>query len=152
MARMRVAWTTGWLALSVACGTASTPETYGFTAPPMLALVSRDSALQVAVRTSPQPPTRGEQSVEYTISDTTGAPASGLTLVVVPWMPAMGHGTAVTPVVSETAPGTYRIADVDFFMPGQWVLRTTISGPTGSDAAADGGSPSDYVEPSFEIP
>ncbi|MGA3120903.1 MAG: FixH family protein [Polyangiaceae bacterium] len=150
---MRIGWIAGWLALSVACGTASTPETVGFTAPPMLALVSRDSAFQIAVRTSPQPPTRGEQSVEYAISSaTTGAPASGLTLVVVPWMPAMGHGTAVTPVVSETIPGTYLLANVDFFMPGQWVLRTTISGPPGSDAAADGGSPSDYVEPSFEIP
>ncbi|MGD0677261.1 MAG: FixH family protein [Polyangiaceae bacterium] len=149
---MRALATTACLGLFAACGTASVPETTGFTAPPMLSLTSRDATYQIGVRTSPQPPTRGEQSVEYTILDATGGPATGLTLVVVPWMPSMGHGTAVTPVVSETTPGTYLIADVDFFMPGQWVLRTTILGPPGSEASADSDIPSDYVQPSFEIP
>jgi hypothetical protein len=136
--------------LLAACSSAPAPS--GFPAQPAQTLGSRTAALSVAVRTSPQPPTRGNLSVEYTITDAaTGKPASGLSLAVVPWMPVMGHGTSVTPSVSEAAPGTYVIANVDLFMPGVWVIRTTISGASG-DSAAAAGVASDYVGPTFEIP
>ena len=87
------------------------------------------------MRTSPQPPTRGNQNVELTITDpATGKPLAGLTLHVVPWMPVMDHGTSVAPSVAETTPGTYLISNVDLFMPGQWALRTNISGVSGVEA------------------
>jgi hypothetical protein len=96
---------------------------------------------------SPSVPTRGEQSVEYRVTDAaTGTPAAGLSLSVVPWMPAMGHGAAVVPTVSEAAAGVYVVTNVAWVMPGQWVLRTTIAGD------GDAGAASDYVEPSFEVP
>ncbi len=117
-----------------------------------MTLPSKSQLLSIAVRTAPQPPTRGEQSAEYTISDPqTGQPLSGLTLDVVPWMPVMQHGTSVVPSVSETKPGTYVISNVDLFMPGLWELRTTITG-LGADAEADAGALSDYVGPEFQIP
>ncbi|MDP9035109.1 MAG: FixH family protein [Myxococcota bacterium] len=126
----------------------------GFSGQPFAALSSKGGAYQVSVRTSPQPPSRGQVSAEYTIVSTeTRAPASGLSLTVVPWMPAMGHGASVVPSVAESSAGTYVVTDVDLFMPGHWVLRTTLS-PAAAEAGTgdDAGLPTDYVEPSFEIP
>jgi hypothetical protein len=128
----------------------SAPE--NFAGPPLASMPSRAGEYEVAIRTSPAVPSQGEQSVEYTITDSaSGQPASGLSLAVVPWMPAMGHGTSVVPAVAETSQGVYVATPVDWFMPGQWVLRTTI---TAADAGldGDGGVAGDYVEPSCEIP
>jgi hypothetical protein len=133
-----------------ACSSASAPA--GFPAQPIQTLSSKMQQLSVAVRTSPQPPTRGDQNIEYSITDrSTGKPLAGLTLGVVPWMPVMGHGASIVPSVTETAPGTYLIANVDLFMAGEWVLRTMISGRVG-DAGGDAGIVNDYVEPAFDIP
>jgi YtkA-like len=110
-----------------------------------MSLASDSGELHFDVRTSPtQPPTRGQQSVQLVITDSSGAPAKGLVLDTTPWMPAMGHGASVTPSVSETTPGTYVIEDVDMFMPGTWELRTTI--------ASAGSNTADHVAPSFQIP
>lgn len=150
----------GWCSLALApfaCGSAPAPA--GFGAQPYVTVMSQTKHFSVAVRTDPQPPTRGDQSVEFTIADaTTGAAETGLALNVVPWMPVMGHGTSVVPSVAEPSPGVYRIANVDLFMAGLWALKTTISAPadrsdSGADAApAAVGVLGDYVEPSFQIP
>jgi YtkA-like len=85
-------------------------------------------ALKVEVRTSPQPPAAGNLVVELTLTDPAGAPKDGLVLSVVPWMPAMGHGTSITPEVTPKGGGVYVITNVSLFMPGDWELRTSISG------------------------
>jgi hypothetical protein len=140
----------GALGFVAGCASSAPPATFGVE--PIMTLMSKSAQLSVAVRTAPQPPTRGDQSAEYAITDAaTGAPVSGLTLSVVPWMPAMLHGTSVVPTVRETKPGLYVISDVDLFMAGLWELRTTITGSSG-DAGADAGAISDYVAPQFEIP
>jgi hypothetical protein len=137
--------------LGMGCGTAPAPTTEGFSAQATESLTSKAAQYQVAIFTSPHPPSRGISSVKYTItSSATGAPASGLALDIVPWMPTMGHGTSTVPSITETSPGVYLATDVNLFMPGQWVLRTTITGAPGD--AGDAGSTSDYVEPSFDIP
>jgi len=138
-------------ALGIGCGTAPPPTTEGFSTQAIESLTSKAAQYQVAIRTSPHPPSRGMLSVEYTIAwSATGAPASGLVLDIVPWMPTMGHGTSTLPSISETSPGVYLATALNLFMPGLWVLRTTITGAPGD--AADAGSTSDYVEPSFDIP
>jgi hypothetical protein len=138
-------------ALGMGCGTEPPPPTEGFSAQATESLTSKATRFQVAIRTSPHPPSRGMLSVEYTISSSaTGAPASGLALDIVPWMPTMGHGTSTIPSISETAPGVYLATELNLFMPGLWVLRTTIAGAP--DDAGDAGPASDYVEPSFDIP
>jgi hypothetical protein len=140
--------------IGVGCGAAPATATQGFSGQPLLAMPSKGGQYQVAIRTSPQPPSRGQLGVEYTITSTeSAAPASGLALTVVPWMPAMGHGTSVVPSVTESSPGTYVVTNVALFMPGQWVLRTTLSTePAEAGNATDAGLTNDYVEPSFEIP
>jgi len=102
---------------------------------------SASGALTVVINGNPSPPAQGEDTFEMAITDSQGVPVTGLTLTVVPWMPAMGHGTSTVPTVSESPPGTYVIGDVDLFMAGVWQLRTAISGPVTDD-----------VTPSFDIP
>jgi hypothetical protein len=130
-----------WLAL-VACGSSPPQKDADFPAQPLMTLTSDSGHLRVEVRTSPQqPPTRGISRVEFVVRDAaTSETRSGLTLDTVTWMPAHNHGASVVPTVAETAPGTYVLSDVDFFMSGTWELVTNIS-PN-----------SDHVAPSFQIP
>ncbi len=96
--------------------------------------------LNVAVRSSPQPPVRGLTNFQLTVTDADGNAVSGLQLSVVPWMPQMGHGTSVTPVVKDVGDGVYQVTDVYLFMAGLWELRTNIAGAM-----------SDSVAPQFQI-
>ncbi|MGH7438728.1 MAG: FixH family protein [Polyangiaceae bacterium] len=140
-----------WIVLALA-GCSSVAPPAGFLAQPAETLRSQSQRLSVAVYTSPQPPTRGDQSVKYLIANVdSGKPASGLALHVVPWMPEHGHGASIVPSVTETAPGTYVISNVDLFMAGEWELRTTITAAP-ADSGEDGGIASDYVDPTFQIP
>jgi hypothetical protein len=123
-----------------------------FPAESLLTLSSMSGELRVDVRTSPQPPMRGGQSAQLTITNASGAPVSGLSLSVLPWMPVMGHGTSVVPTAGEMAPGVYGIDNIYFSMPGLWALRTTISLPTGQPTDTGTSASTDYVEPQFEIP
>jgi hypothetical protein len=127
---------------SVGCGPdPDLSESATFPSSPLMTMPTKSAKLSVAVRTAPdQPPSRGVLAVEYNVNDEGGNPMNGLTFDVVPWMPEMGHGASTTPTVSNAGPGRYVISNVEFFMPGQWVLRTTITG------AAE-----DSITPSFEI-
>ncbi len=92
----------------------------------------------MAVFTNPQPPTVGSVAVRYVITDSASKkPVDGLSLTIVPWMPAMGHGTSVVPLVSPAGTGVYNLSNVYLFMAGQWQLRTTIGGGTSDSAAPE---------------
>ncbi len=120
-----------------ACGS-SPSVAQGFGTTPLVTVTSASGALQLDVFTNPQPPTDGNVEVRYVITDVGSAqPAEGLSLAVVPWMPAMGHGTSVVPVVSAAGAGVYNLTNVYLFMPGQWQLRTAISGGATDSAAPD---------------
>lgn len=108
-----------------------------FPATPLMTVTSSSGALVLAVRTSPQPPSVGTDEVQYTITKASdGTPVDGLTVVVTPVMPSMGHGTAETTVTAE-GNGVYLVSGVYLFMQGVWALNTTISGPMSDDAAPD---------------
>jgi YtkA-like len=107
----------------------------------MIAPSTLGTGLAVEVRTSPQPPARGTIAVQLTVIDATSrAPLDGLTIRVVPWMPAHDHGTSLVPTVKAEGQGKYLVSDVDLFMPGHWELQTTLSGPL-----------ADYVAPAFDV-
>jgi hypothetical protein len=111
----------------VACGGGAT-EASGFPAQPYAAATSDSGALDILVRTNPQPPARGSNDVELTIAKgTDGSPAQGLTVGVQTWMPAMNHGSS-TPTVTEEGGGKYLVSDVYLYMPGTWQLLVTFSG------------------------
>lgn len=141
------------LATSAACSS-STPnvDSSEYPAEALVTATSASGALTVAVRTAPnQPPVAGSAAAQLVVTyASTGAPASGLTVTVVPWMPAMGHGQSATTSVVETPAlsGTYIVTGLDFIMSGEWELRTSFTG-----TALDGGSSpfTDSVNPSFSV-
>ncbi|MFT3768234.1 MAG: FixH family protein [Minicystis sp.] len=131
--RARFPWIAGALALvALGCGAPETSATGAqgtFPEAPYATLMTESGTLALAVRTAPaQPPPRGEIAVEYTLATPAGAPRDGLDLTVAPWMPEMGHGASVEPVVEAVGEGRYRISNLLLYMPGRWELRTTIAG------------------------
>jgi YtkA-like protein len=103
---------------------------------------STSGLLTVSARTlDDQPPTRGANPFDIeVVRAEDGAAVEGLALTLTPWMPAMGHGTSVRPVVSDVGAGHYLAENVYLFMPGLWELRLELDGPLRDDAA-----------PSFQI-
>ncbi|HZL16577.1 MAG TPA: FixH family protein [Polyangia bacterium] len=118
-----------------------------FSGPASETVTAADGAVTIAVRWSWSPPVVGYDAGELTLTDANGAPMSGYTLSVVPWMPAHGHGASVAPTVNETSPGVYVAAPLDFYMSGNWQLLTTITGPADAAAAFH-----DSAQPSVDIP
>jgi len=71
---------------------------------------------------------RGLNTIEIVVTGAqSAAPVDNLTIDVVPWMPAMGHGASATPLVSAMGTGVYIASDVSLFMPGTWQLRTSVT-------------------------
>jgi hypothetical protein len=115
------------LALS-ACGQKANAVATNFPDAALLTTPSADGTLTIALRTAPtQPPARGIFTGQFEVTDQNGAPVTGLTIEVTPWMPDMGHGSTL-PTVSEVGDGKYLLEEVNLFMPGLWELRTTITG------------------------
>jgi YtkA-like len=132
--------------LCTACGGEQAPLQTAplvFSGAPAETATSKGGQLLIDIRWSWSPPVVGYDASEMTITDRTGAPATGLTLTIVPWMPAHGHSASVAPTVSETSPGVYVAAPLDFYMSGTWQLLTTITGT---------GSIDDSAQPSVDIP
>jgi len=113
------------------CGGTASDTGAGFPAQALEHVTSAAGAYGIDVRTSPtQPPSAGVLSVELRIVDRAGTPAEGLTLDVVPSMPAHGHGASVKPTVSVKGGGVYVVESVGLYMPGAWQLQTTLQGST----------------------
>jgi hypothetical protein len=123
---------------ALGCSAPEAPEASveeAFPDAPLATLKSANGALSIEIRTSPrQPPGRGISSVEYTITDQANQPKDGLELSVVPWMPAMGHGTSTKPTIEAKGEGRYVASGVTMFMSGGWELRTAITGPLKDNA------------------
>ncbi len=125
-----------------ACSSASAPvEVMGFKAGPLVTTQSATGALSLDVRTSPQPPIQGIEEAQLVITDATGKPVDGLRISVVPWMPAMGHGTSLIPTVEAQGNGVYQVNQLSLFMGGEWELRLAIDGPV-----------QDTANPEFDVP
>jgi YtkA-like len=149
------------LALAIAAagcsGQAAAPTAPALVFPgaPALTLASASGQLNIDLWWSPAQPSVGYDATQLAITDGTGAPVSGLTLTVVPFMPAHGHGASVEPTVSESAPGVYVATPLDFFMAGNWELMTAIArgaGDGGSTDAGAGGAIDDSAEPTVDVP
>lgn len=109
----------------------------GFPSAAAVRVQSDSTRLWIEVRTAPeQPPVHGSNTVELTITDASGTPVDGLTVVVVPWMPSMGHGSTTTPAVSPQGQGKYLVTNVTLQMAGTWELRLTITLPDGGEETA----------------
>jgi hypothetical protein len=135
----------GLAGLLTNCGGSPSPTnaaTTSFPSTPLSLVTSDAKKLDVEVHTAPyQPLVAGEDSVELLVTDTqTGKPVDGLTVTMTPWMPAMGHGASVTPLLTALGGGKYVFTNVSLFMPGEWQLRIAFSGEV-----------EDSVEPTFNV-
>jgi hypothetical protein len=141
--------TAGLAALLLSCAGCSAravgsadPETIVFTSDPYMMTTSDSQLLHIDVRMSPQPPVRGTDAMELTVTDVaSGKPRDDLTVAVNPWMPAMNHGSSAIPTVTPKGGGQYVVTELDLFMPGHWELRTSFSGTT-----------TDHAAPAVDIP
>jgi len=107
-----------------------------FPAEALMSLPSDAGHFVVTVRTSPQPPVRGVDAVQFQVSDSAGAPVDGLAIEAVPWMPAHGHGTSARPKVEPQGAGVYELTNVNLYMAGLWELRSTLQFAEGADTVA----------------
>jgi hypothetical protein len=127
-------------AAATACG--GTPPALdvpaSFPGAPIAVVASDTGALRVELRSFPEPPVRGQNVGQFTVSDASGQPVAGLTLMVLPWMPAHGHGTSVQAIVapSATEMGVFVANPLYLFMSGQWELRMTFDGDLHDTATA----------------
>lgn len=122
-----------------------------FPGAPAATVASASGSLTIDVWWSPAQPIVGYNATQLAISDPNGSPVSGLVLSIVPWMVAHGHGASVQPTVMEISPGTYVATPVDFFMAGQWELRTAITNST-DGGGADGAVVDDTAVPTVNVP
>ena len=119
----------------LACSSAPPPS---FGAQPITSVTSAACGAAFAVYTAPDPPVRGASSVKLVATDASnGTPKAGLALSIVPFMPAMGHGSATDPTVVDQGGGVYVADDVVMAMPGTWQLRTTITGACSDSIVID---------------
>jgi len=102
----------------------------------LVSLPSDAGHFVITVRTSPQPPVRGVDAVQLQIADDAGSPVDGLSIDMVPWMPAHGHGTSTKPQVEPQGGGVYQTTNVNLYMPGLWELRSTLQFAEGADTVA----------------
>ena len=116
--------------LLCACGAAPIdgPASFSTQASQVVSSVSGVLQLQVFEQVD-RPISRGVNSLRLGVqSSDTGVDLHELSLAVTPWMPVMGHGSAVMPTVTPDE-GGFIIDGVSLPMPGQWELRCTFEGP-----------------------
>jgi hypothetical protein len=89
---------------------------------------------------SPAPAIRGNNDwiveIDAMSSGADGAPMDGATLDVSSYMPAHGHYSPITPMITATGTaGEYKISPVNLWMPGLWQTTITVSSATPPDRA-----------------
>lgn len=121
------------------CSSAAASDPRTFSETPASVLTTDAGSYRIAIHSAPDAkPSRGVNALRLVVTKVAdGAPASGLDLDIVPWMPAMGHGASVKPSVrAEAEPGVYTVSNVNLFMPGLWEIRATIAGGADDHATA----------------
>src|SRR5215831_261190 len=119
-------------ALAGCAGDAGAPANDTFSAEPQQVISSDNGTFHIEIWSAPHPAVRGVNRFRLDVTDSAGAPASGLAIAVQPWMPAHGHGTSVVPQVMPLGAGSYEIDQVYFYMAGSWQLRMSFA----NDSAA----------------
>ncbi len=130
------------VAVFAACQTTAASDA-GFPAVALTTATTDDGLLQVALRTSPtQPPPRANAKLDVLVTDAQSKPVDGLTVTVLPWMPAMNHGSDVAPTVTPQGDGHYLAQPLELFMAGTWQLRISLQK----------GAQESHVQPTVDVP
>ncbi|MEO8876875.1 MAG: FixH family protein [Polyangiaceae bacterium] len=77
---------------------------------------------------NPNPAFKGNNAWTIQVVDASGAPVTGATIKVNPYMPDHGHGSSITPqIAAGRDPGTYDITLLNLFMPGIWTVTIVVT-------------------------
>ena len=68
----------------------------------------------------------GGNAFDMIVHDKDDKDVVGADLVIMPWMPSMGHGVVEKPVVTERGGGIYSVSNVNLIMAGHWELRVQV--------------------------
>jgi hypothetical protein len=123
-------WTLLALGVLSCGGPPAAQQGTGFSAQESQVVTGASGLLEVLVyERAGSPVSRGVNSVRYGVRRAGGAALddAALSLEVTPWMPVMGHGSAVVPSV-QAVEGGFVITDLYLAMPGRWELRSDFSG------------------------
>ncbi len=92
-------------------------------------LLSNDGTFIVEWETNPDPiPVNEFFVIDARVLDAgTGSPAADVMLSVDAAMPQHRHGMNHTPAIERVGPGHWRVQDMLFHMPGDWVIYFDIS-------------------------
>lgn len=99
-------------------------------------VASTSGALQVALRSVPDPPVRGQNVGQLTVTDPSGQPVDGVTVEVLPWMPSHGHGTSQAVEVTDQGGGVFITNPLYLFMAGEWLIQMKFQGAIDDTATA----------------
>ncbi len=69
----------------------------------------------------------GKNKISIIVHDKKDNDVPGARLFIQPWMPEMGHGIDIEPVIEEKGGGLYEISNLVLTMPGHWEIRVQIS-------------------------
>jgi len=108
----------------------SAPDVSGIKPPGVQSgLKSNDGAFVVEWETNPAPiPVNEFFVIDARVLDAgTGSPATDIELSVDAAMPQHRHGMNHTPSIERVGPGHWRVQDMLFHMPGDWVIYFDIS-------------------------
>ncbi len=129
----------GFLAIASGCGGSPPPIPPVPSSFPLQALTtvaSTSGALQVALRSVPDPPVRGQNVGQLTVTDSSGQPIDGITVEVLPWMPSHGHGTSQAVEVTDQGGGVFITNPLYLFMAGEWLIQMKFQGTLDDTATA----------------
>lgn len=76
---------------------------------------------------------RKMQTLEATVTDSSGQAIQGATIAIDGGMPQHGHGLPTRPRVTSNNAGSYEIQGVRFNMGGWWEFKLAITTPDGAD-------------------
>jgi hypothetical protein len=80
------------------------------------------------VESAPAPPGKGENVWTLQVMDAGGAAVDGAMFMITPFMPEHGHGSGVTPAVTELGmDGMYEVSGIDLAMAGVWEVTLVIT-------------------------
>jgi YtkA-like len=117
------------------CATDSRAQTFA----PNMEQAGSSGTYSVKLQTiTPNPVFKGNNEWSILVVDKTGAPVSGATITVKPFMPDHGHGSSITPqIAASSTPGTYDVTLLNLFMPGIWTITIVVTTGTAPSTVTD---------------
>jgi hypothetical protein len=88
----------------------------------------------VLLSSDPGPPIKGTNTWTVRVEDM-GAPQTGASMKITPFMPDHGHGTSVkASATALTDPGQYQVMPLYLYMAGLWQITLEVTTPAAKDS------------------